>query len=53
MAFKSIDILKFDESEPNFFELLLGSEDGHIFHGVFSVDTDGNLKVEDAFKLVV
>lgn len=54
VAFKSIDILKFDDSEPNFFELLLGSEDGHIFHGVFEVDrSDGQLKVVEPFKVVV
>jgi len=26
-------MLKFSESDPFFFELILGSEDGQIFHG--------------------
>jgi hypothetical protein len=54
VAFKSIDILMFDENEPCFFELLLGSEDGHLFHGVFQVDHDtGLLNVADPLKLLL
>lgn len=54
VAFKSIDILKFDENEPNFFELLLGSEDGHLFHGVFETQKhNGELSAVEPFKVVV
>lgn len=51
---KSIDILKFDDSEPNFFELLLGSDQGQIFHGVFQVDDHSGLVQEvEPFKVVL
>ena len=43
VAFNSIDLLKFDEDNDNFFELLLGSTQGHIFHGVFDVNEQGIL----------
>ena len=53
VAFRSIDILKFDENEPNFFELLLGSDEGHIFYGVVEVKEDGRLEVVTPLKVVV
>lgn len=40
VAFRSIDILKFSDKDPNFFEVVLGSEEGHIFHGAIQVDKD-------------
>jgi hypothetical protein len=33
--------MNFDESDTSFFEMLLGSEDGAIYHGVFSVTPEG------------
>ena len=38
VAFRSIDILKFSDADPNFFEVVLGSEEGHLFHGVIQID---------------
>lgn len=53
-AFKSIDILKFDPNDPNFFELLLGTEDGQIFHGVCQTDPNtGVLDIVEPFKVVL
>jgi hypothetical protein len=37
----SIDIQLFDEADPTFFELLLGSEDGTLFHGAFQITPEG------------
>jgi hypothetical protein len=54
VGLKAIEILKFDENEPNFFEVLLGSDQGHIFHGVFSVDdSTGALDEVQPFKVVL
>ena len=41
ISIKSIDILIFDERDTSFFEMLLGSEDGAIYHGVFTVSPEG------------
>lgn len=49
-SYKSIDILRFDESDPNFFELLIGTDQGNILHGVFSVQDNGVIEAAQPFK---
>ena len=47
-------MLKFSESDPFFFELILGSEDGQIFHGAIQIDKEsGRPQMLEPFKSVV
>jgi hypothetical protein len=47
--------LKFDDKEPNFFECVLGSEKGHLFHGVINIDPKNNYfpTIMEEFRSVV
>ena len=40
MEFRSIDILKLDEDDPNMFEVVLGGDDGQLFFGAVMVNPD-------------
>lgn len=53
LGFRSIDILRFDDADPNFFELLIGTDQGHILHGVFQVQDNGMIDVVQQFKIAI
>jgi hypothetical protein len=50
VEFKSIDILKLDESDPNMFEIVLGGDDGQLFFGAVMVNPeDGSIENLEEF----
>jgi hypothetical protein len=54
VGIKSVDILKFSESDPNFFEMVVGTEEGHIYLGAVQVDAqNGKPLVLEPFKQVI
>ena len=56
---KSIDILRFEDNNPHateqVFEVLIGTEDGHILHGTIcsKATRTGNVEVIKAFSTVI
>jgi|LauGreDrversion4_2_1035121.scaffolds.fasta_scaffold346007_1 hypothetical protein len=50
VEFKSIDILKLDDSDPNMFEIVLGGDDGSLFFGAVMVNpADGSIENLEEF----
>lgn len=53
-SFRSIDILKFGDSNSNVYEVLIGSEDGYLILGTVECNPrNGSVEVFDAFRNVV
>jgi len=52
-AFKSIDICYLDDDDLNIFEVLIGSEDGQIFHACIQVTEDQVEILDGEFKQVL
>lgn len=50
VEFKSIDILKIDENDPNMFEIVLGGDEGQLFFGAVLVNAeDGSIENLEEF----
>lgn len=53
-SFRSIEILKFGDSNSNVYEVLIGSEDGYLILGTVECNPrNGTVEVFDAFRNVV
>ena len=54
VEFRSIDILKLDEEDPNMFEVVLGGDDGQLFFGAVMINPDnGSIENLEEFQVAV